>query len=202
MTTTPISDVPPVATVQASLSQRLRAETAGQHDRMEALMARTKVFASRDHYARFTAAQYLFQQDVESFFGDPSLRDAVPDLQVRGRLQAARDDLADLGATVPDEPTATASVKMPAALGWLYVSEGSTLGAAFLLKAAQDQLGLSAGFGARNLAAYPEGRARVWKRFVAALDAQPAGTHDAVVAGAHAAYDRFGALLKAYFQLD
>ena len=38
MTTTPIPDVPPVATVQVSLSQRLKAETAGQHDRMESLI--------------------------------------------------------------------------------------------------------------------------------------------------------------------
>lgn len=184
-----------------SLSQRLKTETARQHDRMEALMARGQVFASRDNYARFTAAQYLFQQDVESFFADPALREAVPDLHVRGRLQDARDDLADLGAAVPSGPPATAGVAMPGALGWLYVSEGSTLGAAFLFKDAQDKLGLSATFGARNLAAYPEGRARVWKRFVAALDAQPASAHDAVIAGANAAYDRFGALLQACFRL-
>lgn len=33
---------------------------------------------------------------------------------------------------------ATADVRMPVALGWLYVSEGSTLGAAFLFKEAQE----------------------------------------------------------------
>ncbi|MCJ9204033.1 biliverdin-producing heme oxygenase, partial [Acinetobacter baumannii] len=55
-------------------------------------------------------------------------------------------------------------------LGWIYVSEGSTLGAAFLFKEAQKHLGFSETFAARNLAAYPEGRAKVWKRFVKALD--------------------------------
>ncbi|KAF1020937.1 MAG: hypothetical protein GAK30_02216 [Paracidovorax wautersii] len=183
----------------ATLSQRLKAETAHQHDRMETLMAHAAVFTSRVHYARFTTAQYLFQQDVESFFADPLLREAVPDLHVRGRLQAARDDLADLDQPVPQASAATAGVHMPAALGWLYVSEGSTLGAAFLLKDAQDKLGLSPTFGARNLAAYPEGRARVWRRFVAALDAQPADTHGDVLAGAHAAYARFGQLLVQAF---
>ncbi len=92
---------------------------------------------------------------------------------------------------------------MPEALGWLYVSEGSTLGAAFLFKQAQSDLGLSADFGARNLAAYPDGRATVWRRFVASLDSDtldPA-THDAVIAGANAAYDRFGALLERQFEL-
>lgn len=186
----------------ASLSHRLKSETLHQHDRMETLMAAGQVFASRDRYARFTAAQYLFQQDVEAFFADHGLQQAVPDLQVRGRLQAARDDLSDLGATVPTDGPATADVVMPAALGWLYVSEGSTLGAAFLLKDAQTLLGLSAQFGARNLAAYPEGRARVWKRFVTALDARPQADHDAVIAGANAAYDRFGNLLAQHLELE
>lgn len=182
-------------TAHLPLSLRLKTETLSQHDRMEALMAQAQPFGSRQAYARFTAAQYLFQQDVEHFFADPVLQSAVPDLQVRGRLQAARDDLADLGTPVPDEAPATLGVAMPEALGWLYVSEGSTLGAAFLLKEAEDRLGLSARFGARNLAAYDGGRAQVWKRFKAALDARPEAEHAAVLAGAQAAYARFGRLL-------
>ena len=75
------------------LSSRLRAETRDWHDRMETLMQRADVFASRLNYGRFTTAQYLFQQDVEAFFDDPRLQQAVPDLQVRGRLEAARQDL-------------------------------------------------------------------------------------------------------------
>ncbi len=180
---------------QPSLSQRLKAETAHQHDRMEGLMARAAPFSSRDAYAAFTASQYLFQQDVENFFADPALQQAVPDLQVRGRLQHARDDLADLGAAVPHEAPATAHVTMPEALGWLYVSEGSTLGAAFLFKEAQQKLGLTATLGARNLAAYPGGRMQVWRQFQATLDAQPASDHAAILAGAQAAYERMGQLL-------
>lgn len=70
-------------TPRPTLSQRIKAETAHQHDRMEGLMAQAQVFASRENYARFTAAQYLFQQDVEWFFNDAALREAVPDLYVR-----------------------------------------------------------------------------------------------------------------------
>ncbi|MDO9405497.1 MAG: biliverdin-producing heme oxygenase [Polaromonas sp.] len=179
-----------------TLSQRLRAETASEHERMEGLMATAAPFSSREAYARFTATQYLFQQDVEHFFADSALQATVPDLHVRGRLQAARDDLTDLGSAVPEDAPATAGVTMPQALGWLYVSEGSTLGAAFLFKEAQEKLSLSETFGARNLAAYPGGRGKVWKQFVVTLDAQPVGTHDAVVAGAQAAYRRMGELLQ------
>ncbi|MBT0570721.1 biliverdin-producing heme oxygenase [Curvibacter sp. CHRR-16] len=192
-----------VATAIASLSSRLKEETHAQHERMHRLMERGQPFSSRAAYASFVAAQYVFQRDIEHLFADPAVRAAVPDLDSRGRQQASRDDLTDLAAPVPQEAIASAQVSMPAALGWLYVSEGSTLGAAFLFKEAQAKLGLSADFGARNLAAYPEGRAVVWRRFVAYLDSDTItpDMHDAVVAGANAAYDRFGDLLQRHFHL-
>ena len=68
----------------------------------------------------------------------------------------------------------------------------------------KDKLGLSETFGARNLAAYPEGRAITWRRFVGFLD-QPSlapAQHAAVLAGAAAAYGRFGDLLRRRFPLD
>ena len=187
-----------------TLSARLKAETHDEHERMHRLMAHSRPFADRDRFARFVAAQYLFQRDVEHLFSVPGMRSAVTDLEVRGREAAALADLADLGAPVPVIERASAAVAMPAALGWLYVSEGSTLGAAFLFKQAREDLGLSADFGARNLAAYPEGRMVVWRRFVASLDSEQfsAADHDQIVAGAFAAYERFGQLLQRQFELD
>lgn len=194
----------PLTTAPVSMSARLKAETAVLHEQMHALMEQAQPFASRAHYARFVAAQYHFQRDVEHLFDDPAIQAAVPDLQVRGREAAALADLADLDALPDQERMATATVVMPQALGWLYVSEGSTLGAAFLLKEAKDKLGLSERFGARNLAAYAEGRAVVWRRFVSFLDAPGLSPQeqDAVVAGASAAFTRFGGLLKRHFALD
>lgn len=190
----------------ATLSARLKAETHDEHERMHRLMAQCQPFADRERYAHFVAAQYLFQRDVEHLFTTPGMRSAVTDLEVRGREAAALADLADLGAAVPQEQRASAAlaVAMPGALGWLYVSEGSTLGAAFLFKQAKEDLGLSAEFGARNLAAYPEGRMVVWRRFVASLDSNQfsAADHDLIVAGAFAAYQRFGELLQRQFALE
>ncbi|RYG14172.1 MAG: biliverdin-producing heme oxygenase [Burkholderiales bacterium] len=183
---------------ETTLSQRLKAETAAQHERMHLLMEQNAPFASRGAYAGFVAAQYLFQRDVEHLFKQPAVQAAVPDLQARGREAASLADLADLASPVPQDALATESVGMPAALGWLYVSEGSTLGAAFLFKEAQARLGLNENFGARNLSAYAEGRAVVWRRFVAALDSGGYSLveQDEVIAGANAAFDRFGALLQ------
>lgn len=186
----------------ATLSQRLKTETSAQHERMHRLMEQAQPFASRERYAEFVAAQYLFQRDVEHLFADGSVQSAVPDLDSRGRAEASRADLADLGAALPGDGVVTQGVTMPEALGWLYVSEGSTLGAAFLFKEVGEKLGLDGSFGARNLAAYPEGRARVWKRFIEALDAPAlADAQDRVIAGAHAAYNRFGDLLQRHFAL-
>ncbi|WP_420840851.1 biliverdin-producing heme oxygenase [Herbaspirillum huttiense] len=194
----------PLSTTPALLSARLKNETATLHEQMHALMEQAQPFASRAQYVRFVAAQYHFQRDVEHLFDDRAIQAAVPDLQVRGREAAALADLADLEAAPGEAVIATGNVAMPEALGWLYVSEGSTLGAAFLLKEVKDKLGLSESFGARNLAAYPEGRAVVWRRFVSFLDAPGLSTQeqDAVVAGAAAAFERFGVLLKRHFALD
>jgi heme oxygenase len=191
----------PAGSGSPSLSMRLKTETAIQHEHMHALMHRGQPFADRQRYARFVAAQCVFQADIETLFQNPNLRVAVPDLDMRGRRAASLADLNDLGAAAPADIAATGAVTMPAALGWLYVAEGSTLGAAFLFKDAQEKLGLSADFGARNLAAHPEGRMRVWRRFVQSLDSDAVETaaHDAVIGGAHAAFDRFGRLLTQFF---
>jgi heme oxygenase len=191
-------------TIHPTLSHRLKIETTEQHERMHQLMAQCAPFSSRETYATFVATQYLFQRDVEHLFNDVAVKTAVPDLEARGRAEASLADLRDLGAEIPVGIIASVGTSMPAALGWLYVSEGSTLGAAFLFKEAKERLGLSAEFGARNLAAYPEGRTVVWRRFVASLDSENVlrEAHDAVIAGANAAYDRFGQLLQCRFKLQ
>lgn len=176
---------------------RLRHATAAHHERMHAIMGRLDVFASRDTYARFVQAQYRFQRDLSPLLEWPSLAAHLPDLPRRSRIQACLQDLADLGAA-PSAPEPAVGVSEPAqAWGWLYVSEGSTLGAALLLQQAH-ALGLSEDFGARHLAAHPRGRAGAWREFQAALDAAvdlPQQTEQAIV-GACAAFDRFGALLE------
>ncbi|MGG2475716.1 biliverdin-producing heme oxygenase, partial [Rhizobium sp. BR5] len=78
---------------------------------------------------------------------------------------------------------------LPEAMGWLYVVEGSNLGAAFLLKDAA-KLGLTEEFGARHLAGAPEGRGLHWRTFTAALDeiSLTVEEEERVVAGAEAAF--------------
>lgn len=184
------------------LSQRLKHETEALHLQMHDLMEQARPFSSRMHYAGFLAVQYLFQRDIEHLLDRPGIQQVIHDAALRGREHDALRDLQDLDMPVPHESLATCEVAMPEALGWLYVSEGSTLGAAFLLKEAQARLGLSSTFGARNLSAYDGGRANAWRRFVAALDDEvvPSSQHDAIIEGARAAFRRFGQLLQSYAQ--
>ena len=160
-------------------------------------------FESRERYGRFLTVQYLFHRDIAALYDSPALGALLPDLPGRRRLADIAADLADLGLPVPapgEAPALGPDAPLPEALGWLYVAEGSNLGAAFLLKAAA-ALGLDERFGARHLAAAPEGRGLHWKTFVAALDAVPlsAGEEARAAKGAEAAFTRVAFYVGAAF---
>ncbi len=159
-------------------------------------------FASRDNFARFVAAQYLFQHDLEPLYRNEALARLFPGLASRARDDAARADLADLGHPVPegDQSVREADLSLAEALGWLFVSEGSKLGAAFLFKKAA-ALELDENFGARHLAEPEGGRAQGWKSFVAILDGIELNEEEERLAakGASDAFNRFGDLLERTF---
>lgn len=183
-------------------SQRLNQITHEPHSKLDDLVKSHDPFSSRERFARFVAAQYLFQYDLEKLYTDPALIELVPDLPARCRVEQARLDLADLGQPVPqgDEAIRSRSLGLGAALAWLYVSEGSKLGAAFLLKR-MPALGLSETFGARHLGEPEGGRAKGWKAFVATLDTieLDAEQEREAEAAAIAAFERFVVHLERSF---
>ncbi|SEN10787.1 heme oxygenase [Pseudomonas sp. ok272] len=179
-------------------SQRLNQITHEPHAKLDALVKAHSPFETQVSFARFVVAQYLFQSELVSLYNDPALIAIVPDLAARCRAEAAKADLSDLDTEVP-APVAGA-VNHPSkaeALGWLFVSEGSKLGAAFLIKRAVG-LGLSDTFGARHLGEPEGGRAEGWKRFVKTLDglAFTAEEEAAADKGAIDAFNRFTVLLE------
>ncbi|MBJ2290205.1 biliverdin-producing heme oxygenase [Pseudomonas sp. MF5691] len=186
-------------TERASLrSQRLNQITHEPHTKLDALVKAHAPFETQANFARFVVAQYLFQSELVALYNDPELIKLVPDLAERCRADAAKLDLADLETEVP-APVAGA-VQNPSkaeALGWLFVSEGSKLGAAFLIKRAVG-LGLSETFGARHLGEPAGGRAEGWKRFTRTLDSLELSTEEEAAAekGAVDAFVRFTVLLE------
>ncbi|MBK5439448.1 MULTISPECIES: biliverdin-producing heme oxygenase [unclassified Pseudomonas] len=179
-------------------SQRLNQITNEPHTKLDALVKAHAPFETQANFARFVVAQYLFQSELVALYNDAELIKIVPDLAERCRAEAAKLDLGDLDTEVP-APVAGA-VNNPSkaeALGWLFVSEGSKLGAAFLIKRAVG-LGLSETFGARHLGEPAGGRAEGWKSFTRTLDALEFSAEEEaeVEKGAVDAFVRFTVLLE------
>jgi heme oxygenase len=188
---TEISAVP-----EEKRTQRLKAATHAAHERLDKRIMQANPFTDRESYGRFVTMQYLFHRDLDALFFNQELGALLPDLSGRRRLTFIEQDLADLGIAVPQSiytPTFTKGDKVALgdSLGWLYVIEGSNLGAAFLLKYAA-KLGLDETMGARHLAGAPEGRGLHWRTFTAALDSVELsdGEERAVIDGADAAFAR------------
>jgi heme oxygenase len=191
-------------TENRSRSKRLKGLTHDTHESLDKTIVAQRPFEDLTRYARFLAVQHGFHRDIHALYDDPALGRLLPDLTERRRLADIVADLADVGAAAPDQTAAPRfaanEVDLPTALGWLYVAEGSNLGAAFLLKWA-GALGLSETRGARHLAASPEGRARHWRSFTDALDGVELTDAEElrVVEGARAAFVRVHGLVRDVF---
>ncbi|MFK3718884.1 biliverdin-producing heme oxygenase [Pseudomonas fulva] len=188
----------------SSRTQRLNLLTQAPHAALDALVKSHAPFDSRESFARFVVAQYLFQAELQPLYNDPQLIALIPDLAERCRARQARQDLADLDMQVPAGlPEAVQPPSLAEALGWIFVSEGSKLGAAFLIKRAA-ALGLSETFGARHLGEPAGGRAEGWKQFTRTLDGLILSAEEEAAAeqGAVAAFERFTVLLKQAYAVD
>lgn len=186
---------------KALRSQRLNQITHEPHSKLDTLVKAHAPFETRANFARFVVAQYLFQSELVELYNDAELIGIVPDMPARCRADAAKADLADLADLDTEVPRPVAgAVKNPSkalALGWIFVSEGSKLGAAFLIKRAV-ALELTETFGARHLGEPEGGRAEGWKRFVRTLDSlQFSAEEEAEVEqGALDAFNRLTVLLE------
>jgi heme oxygenase len=192
----------PHALMEPSRARRLKAMTHDTHEKLDRAIMQAASFASLEGYGRFVRMQYRFHRDIHALYDDARLQALLPGLAARRRMEVIARDLADLGLPPPQADTpvfAEDDIDMPTALGWLYVAEGSALGAALLRKEAA-RLGLSDRHGARHLAPAPGGPAVHWRLFTAALDAAvlTAAGEERVAQGARAAFARVQAHVDAH----
>lgn len=180
----------------------LRQATRALHEQVDAAMMALRPFEDREGYKRFLAVQYRFHQLTSAIYSDPTLNRWFPGLAARERLAAVERDCRDLGLDPADYrveplPAPVDDAQRARAMGWLYVNEGSNLGAAFLYKHAQ-KLGLDGESGARHLVPHAEGRAAHWHAFVAQIEAAPLESdHDPlVVEGAQSAFEQVAAIAR------
>lgn len=174
-------------------SARLKADTMATHDVLDKRIMASAPFENKQNYARFLLAQYAFLRDVDALYEHPGLAALLPDLAERRRYASIAADLQDLDTPLPAPAAAPIDIRIDVAtaLGWLYVSEGSKLGAAILYKLA-GKIGLDEQFGARHLAGHPDGRARHWRDFTSVLDTAEldADGEARMIEGARAAFMR------------
>lgn len=190
--------VPPSLT-EPGRCKRLKAASSRDHDSVDQLVMAARPFEDRARYGRFLQVQHRFHGSLLALYQDEQLNQQLPGLMQLSRFSAVVDDLRDLGLPLPAAP-ATICASAAQALGWLYCSEGSNLGAAFLFRHTQ-RLGLDEHHGARHLAAHPDGRALHWREFVARLDGLLLDEQEEaeVLVGAIAAFDSYRAHLREVF---
>ncbi|MFK0093485.1 biliverdin-producing heme oxygenase [Pseudomonas sp. NPDC090592] len=192
-------NAPAIALPETSRCKRLKAASRREHDGVDERVMAARPFDDRDRYGNFLRVQHRFHGSLLSLYQDEQLNRLLPGLIELSRFAAVEDDLRDLGLPVPAAPRQVCADKAQA-LGWLYCSEGSNLGAAFLFKQSQ-RLGLDGTLGARHLAPHLDGRASHWREFVNKLDAisLPCDQEQAVIAGSLAAFDSYRGHLAAVF---
>jgi heme oxygenase len=116
----------------------LRAGTAAEHDRVDALFGAFDL-SERAHYGRFLQAQAAAFLPVEAAVdaaGGPELLRDWPERRRSGLLVR---DLAALGLAVPAPAPAPPLACKAAALGAIYVLEGSRLGGALLRRSVKPE---------------------------------------------------------------
>lgn len=174
------------------LLERMRSETMTSHKRLDSLVMSHDPFGKRENYIPFLRMQYCFHSDLERIYQDKNLQTLFPLLPQRSRLTLLSQDLEDLRiakAPLKQRLVVLQELTLQESLGWLFVSEGSRLGAVSLSRRAA-ALGLSENFGARHLASPPEGAASAWHEFTRIISRLlfSREEEDLAVAGALAAF--------------
>ncbi|GCE88495.1 heme oxygenase [Komagataeibacter diospyri] len=155
--------------IHVPLSGYLREATQQEHDAVNHAVMSGGMFTDATGYRAFVLLQYLFHRDISPLYDNQDLAHIVPDLAARNRFRQISADMADLGVALPASGAPPGITDPSNAIGWLYVAEGSKLGANFLIKLA-GKMGFNENSGARHLAPDPMGRGPSWAAFRKAMD--------------------------------
>ena len=181
----------------------LRRATAVHHRALEADAGIWELLASRASYekllTRFFGIYSVVEAQIEAV---SNLALALPDLAERRKTSALRADLTALGVAVAGCATCADVPKVatiPAALGCLYVLEGSTLGGQLIAREVGKQLHLGPQNGCQFFSSYGARVGEMWKSFTRDLEeyssANPGG-RDETIATTIATFECFSRWLS------
>lgn len=193
------------------LMARLKEETRSYHDRVERDPLSQGIVGpelSRAYYTMILEVYYGLYAPMDARLRAAADWDALGfDIARRMKEPMLRADLAHLGApeasldALPRCDSLPRTPSLPAALGCMYVLEGSTLGGQLIGRHIHATLGLGPGAGAAFFNSYGPEVGPMWKEFKALIEQHGAGHEDAVIAAASAMfaslerwfYDRYSA---------
>jgi len=177
-----------------TLLERLKIETRPAHDRIERAIDLDRRIASKDAYRDLLMRFYGFHSAWENAAGA-----VAPDprsFQQRCKTALLVKDLTALGLgadEIAQLPHCDPLMPLPspaAALGSMYVVEGSTLGGAIIARDVQSRLGLTAETGCAYFRSYGRETALMWKSFGAMLlAASSPEVDDSIVESARRTFD-------------
>lgn len=189
------------------LMSRLKEETRSNHDRLERdPLSRGLVGPelSLRYYAMVLEVYYGVYAPIEARVLAAAPWDALGlDQTCRLKAPLLRADLAHLGydaaaiGALALCPTLPWVPDLHAALGCMYVLEGSTLGGQIIGRHLHSTLGLTATSGAAFFNSYGPEVGPLWKEFKAFVERHGAGHEDAVIAAASA---MFASLERWFFE--
>ena len=173
--------------------QRLRQETAADHDRTEAAVPLISDGLTREAYAEVLARMYGFIRGWEIWADTHTPDDLRALLAERQRSGLIARDLAWLGHAVPagEANFSAEAVTRPEFLGRMYVVEGSTLGGQYLAAHVETQFGFTRGEGNAYLSGYGARTGSMWNQFKAFLLEVPDTDAEAVIQSAKQMFASF-----------
>ncbi|WP_065979482.1 MULTISPECIES: biliverdin-producing heme oxygenase [Pseudoalteromonas] len=179
-----------------SRSHTLRAATADVHHHVDKSIMAQNPFADTSSYLSFLNLQYYFLNDVSALYTHPELTKTISNLASRRRLDLLEQDFIDLETPLPKaylQPHISDKTDFATAIGWLYVVEGSKVGAAMLGKHLKTHLNYDASHGGRYLTGPGAGRGSAWRELVQFIDnlQLTAQQEHALIEGARQAFIRF-----------
>lgn len=182
----------------SSLHERLRIETHPRHEALEAAVGVDKLIRTRFAYAAYLARLWSVHKAAEAALCGLDFSELGFDYTQRQRSKYLEADLQALGfppGTLNDKsiPPAPDFVSVHAALGGVYVVEGSALGARAILPSIKTSLGFDETRGASFFIGFGSDGKAIWRACLAALGTIEADSAlaDGIVAGANETFALF-----------